>query len=383
MAIEILGIGITGRTLTDLERKILRDTAPGAVVLFGRNVESEEQLRELVAEIKAVAKRPPLLMIDQEGGRVDRLRQLIPGLPSAEIFESTDRPAELAGWCGEVMGRALRWFDIEVDLAPVVDVRCDPAPRGLERRTFSGDPAGVIELAGAFQRGLHRAGVAACIKHWPGIGAGSADPHYGATVIDVSLEDLQQRDLPPFRALGPEAAGIMIGHGTYPRIEPESGLPASLSRRLTTELLREGIGFDGIAVSDDMEMHAVSDLGSYDEIAERALMAGNDLILFCSHVETIPSLESDLRARIERNPAVRRRFEEALVRVEGYRSHCERLRAAAPVATDFDAVLDETARFLEALKASRPAGDGSVPESDRRKSPRTLGKGRSGREEWT
>src|SRR5438067_3865724 len=131
MASDILGIGITGKTLTDLERRILRDSTPYAVVLFGRNIADAVQLRELVAEVKSLSSVPPLFMIDEEGGRVDRLRHLIPGLPSAEAFAEGERPAEMSAWSGKVIGMALRWFDVEVDLAPVVDVRGAESPRGL------------------------------------------------------------------------------------------------------------------------------------------------------------------------------------------------------------------------------------------------------------
>src|SRR5437773_6326512 len=148
MTADVLGIGITGQALTDLERRILRDSTPYAVVLFGRNIAEPKQLRNLVREIKSLAKVPPLFMIDEEGGRVDRLRHLIPGLPSAETFAEGDQSAELSWWMGKIIGMALRFFDIEVDLAPVVDVRGSHAPKGLERRTFGADPETVIDLAG-------------------------------------------------------------------------------------------------------------------------------------------------------------------------------------------------------------------------------------------
>src|SRR3954462_7659001 len=153
MATDLLGIGITGKTLTDLERRILRDNTPYAVVLFGRNIADAAQLRELVREVKSLARVPPLFMIDEEGGRVDRLRHLVPGLPSAEAFGEGEKPRELSEWLGGVIGMALRYFDIEIDLAPVVDIRGEQAPKGLERRTFGRDPETVIELAGAFMRG--------------------------------------------------------------------------------------------------------------------------------------------------------------------------------------------------------------------------------------
>jgi beta-N-acetylhexosaminidase len=379
---DILGIGLAGKQLTPLEKSILADASPYAVVLFGRNIDSPEHLKELVAEVKSVAQRPPLFMIDEEGGRVDRLRHIVPGLPSAEGFGEGERPAELSQWFGKVIGTALRWFDIEIDLAPVVDIAGEISPKGLERRIFGRDPETVVELAGAFMRGLHGAGVASCLKHWPGIGVGSADPHYGATVIDIPVEQLVERDLVPYQRLANESGAVMIGHGTYPQIDVPD-LPATLSWRMTTDLLRNFLAFDGVAISDDMEMHAVSDLGSYEEITERALMAGNDVILFCSHIERVPDLQRYLERRIGEDEQVAARFDEAARRCETYRAHCERLRAAAPAAATFDDVIDEAARFVEEFERTRPHREVVVPDVERRKGSRTPGKGRTGREEWT
>ncbi|HUJ14896.1 MAG TPA: beta-N-acetylhexosaminidase [Thermoanaerobaculia bacterium] len=380
---DTLGIGLTGKSLTDLERKIVTETSPYAVILFGRNVGDAGQLRELVREVKSIARRPPLFMIDEEGGRVDRLRHLIPGLPSAEAFGEGEQPAELSRWLGKVIGMALRWFDIEVDLAPVVDIRGEASPKGLERRTFGRDPETVIDLAGAFMDGLQRAGTAACLKHFPGIGIGSADPHYGATVIDVSLEELRNRDLVPFAALGNKAGAIMIGHGSYPQIENRE-LPATLSRRITTDLLREVAGFDGLAITDDMEMHAVSDFGSYESISERALLAGNDVVMFCSHIERVPDIQNFLASKMKSDDAFRRRVQDASGRAATYRQHIDYLRRdASPSAARFEDLIDEAARFVEAFEAARPEHEVVVPDVDRRKNSRTPGTGRTGREEWT
>jgi beta-N-acetylhexosaminidase len=380
---DILGIGLSGTSLTDLERRILRESTPYAVVLFGRNIGEAEECRELVAEIKSLAPaQQPLFMIDEEGGRVDRLRHLIPGLPSAQAFAEGDEPAFMSQWCGRVIGMALRWLDVEIDLAPVVDIRGDAAPKGLERRTFSGDVETVVDLAGAFIRGLQETGTAACLKHFPGIGLGSGDPHYGETVMNLSVDELLRRDLVPFARLGNEAGGIMVGHGTYPQIDP-SGSPATLSRTLNRDLL-DRVGFQGAAVSDDMEMHAVSDLGTYEEIAERALVAGNDVILFCSHIERVPDLQHFLSEKAKQDAAFGARFAEAGRRAEGYREYIVRLRenAPPPVAT-FDDVIDEAVRFVEKFEETRPHREIFVPDVDRRKGGRVPGKGRTGREEWT
>jgi len=379
MGNSLLGIGLVGKSLSDLERRILSEHSPYAVVLFGRNIQDVVQLRQLIAEVKSISKRAPLFMIDEEGGRVDRLRHIVPGLPSAEAFAEGDRSAEMAEWSGKVIGMALRYFGIESNLAPVTDVRGEQSPKGLERRTFGDTVESVIELAGAFMRGLHGAGTASMPKHFPGIGRGSADPHYGATVIDISLEELAGRDLIPFIELGPAAGAVMIGHGSYPKFD-EAGLPASLSYRVTTEVLRGMAKFEGLAVSDDMEMHAVSDLGSYEWIGERALMAGNDVILFCSHIERIPDLQKFLRKRIDEDPAVRARYDEARVRGERYREHCNRLAAeAGPPPRHFDDVMEECIRFVDAFRQTRHH-EHVIPEIERRKNDRTP---RTGREEWT
>ena len=380
---DTLGIGLTGKSLTDLERKIIVETQPYAVVLFGRNIADPKQLRELVREVKSLAKTPPVFMIDEEGGRVDRLRHLIPGLPSAEAFAEGEQSAELSWWMGKIIGMALRFFDVEVDLAPVVDVRGSQAPKGLERRTFGADPETVIDLAGAFMRGLHAAGTASCLKHFPGIGVGSADPHYGATVIDISLDELVHRDLVPFARLGNEAGAIMIGHGTYPQID-EPDLPATLSRRITFDLLREAAGFQGVAMTDDMEMHAVSDYGSYEYISERAVLAGNDVVMFCSHIERVPEIHRFLVSKEKSDADFRRRLDDAAQRNAAYRQHIDRLRSSATESVSkFQDLVDDTARFVEAFQKTRGEHEVYVPEAERRKNSRDPRGGRTGREEWT
>ena len=148
MGTDVLGIGLSGKSLTPLERRILSDTSPYAIVLFGRNIGSVEQLQDLVREVKAISKTPPLIMIDEEGGRVDRLRNIVPGFPSAESFAEGEKPEEMSEWLGRVIGMTLRYFDIEIDLAPVVDIRGEKATKGLERRTFGKDPETVVQLAG-------------------------------------------------------------------------------------------------------------------------------------------------------------------------------------------------------------------------------------------
>lgn len=383
MSTNLLGIGLTGKSLTDLERRILRETTPYAVVLFGRNVGEAAELRELIAEIKSLAPAtPPVFMIDEEGGRVDRLRHLIPGLPSAEVFAEGEEPEGMSHWCGRVIGMALRFFDVEINLAPVVDIRGIDSPKGLERRMFGSDVEEVVKLAGAFIRGLHDTGTAGCLKHFPGLGLGSGDPHYEATVMDFSNEDLFRRDLVPFARLGNETGAIMIGHGIYPQID-DPQTPATLSRRLTRGLL-DAIDFNGLAVSDDMEMHAVSDLGPYESLVERSALAGSDVVLFCSNIERVPGLQRYIDERVKSSEELSARLADAQKKADAYRAHIARLRQhAPPPVASFADVIDEAVRFVEKLEKTRPHRDIYAPDDERRKSGRVPGKGRTGREEWT
>lgn len=382
MVRRILGLGITGTTLTDDERKILSDTPPYAIVLFGRNIESPDQFQALIRDIKQISSEPPLMLIDQEGGRVDRLRSLIPGYPGAAQFERVHDSVNLAREFGEAIGLALRFFDIEVDLAPVVDIAREPEAKGLERRCFGRDANAVIDRAGAFIEGLHAKGVAASLKHFPGLGYGGGDPHYGASVVDQPLEVILAEDLVPFVQLGNVAKSVMISHSSYPQIDEEDR-PATLSERMATDMLRRVAQFEGLAFSDDMEMHAVSDLGPYEEVAERAIMAGNDVLLFCSHIEKMPGLIEELEKRAAKNAGLRNRITEAAARAYDYKKHCLDLRAHAPAPLEsFDKVRDEVGKFLVRFHASRLDDDLEISE-ERRQTPRTPGTGKTGREEWT
>ncbi|HKO01257.1 MAG TPA: glycoside hydrolase family 3 N-terminal domain-containing protein, partial [Thermoanaerobaculia bacterium] len=189
------------------------------------------------------------------------------------------------------------------------------------------------------------------------------------------------RDLVPFAALGNKAGAIMIGHGTYPQID-EPDLPATLSRRIATELLRDVAGFDGLAISDDMEMHAVSDYGSYEFISERALLAGNDVVMFCSHIERVPEIQQFLAAKVKEDGDFRARVEEAAGRGAKYSQHIDYIRREGlPPAAKFDDVLEEASRFVETFERTRR--EVVTADTDRRKGSRTPGTGRTGREEWT
>lgn len=373
MASQILGIGVASTELSQFERRLLRERPPGGIVLFSRNIASVEQLRRLVDDIRREASAPVLLMVDAEGGRVDRFRSLLPGLPGAYRFRQAEDGARLANEAGALTGAILRFFDIDVDLAPVVDVeRPLPAP-GLERRCFGSDAETVTRLAGAFLDGLHASGVAGCLKHFPGIGAQTGDPHYGAAAINVSREELERVDLEPYRQLADRCGAVMIGHGSYGDL-PDSGCPASLNVTITRQLLRRDVGFTGVVISDDMEMHAVSDRAPLEETAEQALTAGNDLVLFCARTEEMPELCETLDERVADDAALQSRVADAQERIARYRDQIEHLRRESDRYE-----LPEIESWLESFRSRM---DEQAPEAETFES-RTSGTGVTGREEWT
>jgi beta-N-acetylhexosaminidase len=382
MGSRILAVGLTGKVLTALEREILRKTPPYAVVLFARNIGTVEQLSDLVREIKGISPEPPVVMIDEEGGRVDRLRNLFVGLPPAAALLEGERPREFAYRFGNIIGQALRYFGIEINLAPVVDIQREIQAKGLERRTFGSDALTVVDLAGEFMRGQHDAGVASCLKHFPGLGQAFGDPHYGISTVNASYDELLAEDLIPYKHLGDVAGGVMIGHASYPQIE-DPDVPATLSRKIATVMLRDVCDFHGVAVSDDMEMHAVADLGSYEDLAIRALMAGNDVVMFCSHIERMPAVMDHVRKQASEDPAVAMRFAEAVARAEFYRAHCRLLEFQNRARHgSYEEIRAESDRFVQEFQDARLA-EPVVPASDRRNRPRTPGTGHTGREEWT
>jgi beta-N-acetylhexosaminidase len=316
---RLLGVGVSGTRLTAEETRILRNVSPAAVVLFARNVESLSQVVELVASIRETLDPAPVFMIDEEGGRVDRMRSLVPGIPgAADIGACADSGASREH--GRVIGRLLAEIDIEVNLAPVVDIWRDGLSPSLVGRCFGTDPGLVAEGAGAFIAGMAECGVLSCLKHFPGLGVAATDPHHASSVVDLTMAELEATDLVPYRSLAASAPAVMVSHTMHPAID-KSGLPGTLSTMISTTLLRERIGFEGLAITDDMEMHAVSERASAPEIASQSVMAGNDLVIFCSRISEAESIAARLGALSE-SDASAVRLEQATGRVDRFVNLC-------------------------------------------------------------
>jgi beta-N-acetylhexosaminidase len=277
-----LMLDLAGISLADDEQALLQNPQVGGVILFARNVQSRQQVEDLVAQIRAVA--PHLLIaVDQEGGRVQRFRDGFSQLPAMQQVGdlcASDREAGLAlsrdtGW---LMAAEVIACGLDISFAPVLDVDRDTSSI-IGDRAFSDQPELLIEVAAAFIQGMNEAGMAATGKHFPGHGGIFADSHLEAPVDQRHWEQLWQHDLRPFVALCPDLGGIMPAHITFPAIDPDS---VGFSRFWLREILRDKLGFNGVIFSDDLAMKGADVAGGYQRKAELALDAGCDMILVCN-----------------------------------------------------------------------------------------------------
>ena len=283
----MLVIGVAGTELTAQERDWLQHDACAGVILFTRNFASKAQVAELSHAIREAAPRPQLVCVDQEGGRVQRFREGYSALPPLEGFGrmyAADPVAalELAREHAWLMASEVRASGVDLSFAPVVDL--GRGNRAIGNRAFSEDPHIVAEFTRAYVRGMHAAGMAATLKHFPGHGSVLEDTHFDDAVDDRSLDDIRALDLVPFVAgIEAKADAVMMAHVVYPQVAPE---PAGYSPRWINGILREEMGFRGVVFSDDIGMAAAFSAGGIKSRIDAHLDAGCDVVLVC-HPELV------------------------------------------------------------------------------------------------
>lgn len=284
---QLLLVGVPGTELDSATAALYRELQPGGFILFGRNIESPTQLRKLIDDLRDLCDQEPVVTLDQEGGRVSRLRLIGSEPPSAcQLRDRND--LGLIATHGDITGRILRLFGFNLDLCPVLDISFDDeADNSLRGRCYGRTAAEVIEKAGAFNTALRAAGVASCGKHFPGYTCAGLDPHHELPRIDRSREELENNELAVFRAMVGEVDSMMIGHITISGLEP-GGPPASLSPAMISGLLREELGFRGLVMTDDLDMGAILNHYGFEETMRRGIQAGNDLLMLCHRVEMAP-----------------------------------------------------------------------------------------------
>ena len=283
-AARLFTVGFHGKTLSDdLTRLLTRGV--GGVIFFSRNVGQPAEVAELTGAIKRRAGRPISISLDQEGGKVLRLRQGFSELPSMRALGETGSAA-LAREIGALIGRELRAVGFDMNYAPVLDVDTNPDNPVIGSRSFGRSPELVSELALALAHGLEAEGVAACGKHFPGHGDTSQDSHLALPRLSHSLERLARVELQPFaRAIEAGIPSLMTAHVIFEPLDPV--YPATMSRAVLHTLLREKMHYDGLVVTDDLEMRAIADHYPVEEVVVRGLNAGVDQFLCCHTAELV------------------------------------------------------------------------------------------------
>jgi beta-N-acetylhexosaminidase len=319
----LLLAGFEGTFLPPSLARRLSDGTVSGVVLFSRNVEGPVQVRELCRAVRGAAPPslpPPLVAVDQEGGRVRRFsRPPFTSLPPARSWSLLPDGAAAAEAAGRGCGEELRAVGCDVDFAPVLDVDSNPENPVIGDRAFSSDPEGAAALALAFARGLSSAGVLPVGKHFPGHGDTRLDSHLDLPRVEASARDLSRRELLPFRRAA--AAGLpalMSAHVVYPALDPD--LPATLSRKILTGLLRRRLRYRGLLFSDALEMKALSDRWGMGETALGAVRAGCDALLVCRGEELVEEAAEALSRALRDDPSFRREGRRAALKGSAFRA---------------------------------------------------------------
>lgn len=308
MSLGPVMLDLLGTTLDEKEREMLQHPLVGGVILFTRNYENPAQVASLIAEIHALRSPPLLIAVDHEGGRVQRFRQGFTRLPAmrrfGEIYERDKRRArQLAEQAGWVMASELRAVGVDFSFAPVLDLDYGNSTV-IGDRAFHRKPQVVADLANAVMQGMHRAGMAATGKHFPGHGAVQADSHEAIPVDTRRYEDIAAEDMKPYELMITNGmAAVMPAHVIYSHVDPQ---PAGFSSFWLKEVLRGRMNFQGVIFSDDLNMEGASVAGDYVARATAALVAGCDVALICNNREGAMQILRGLD--IEPNPVLHARL---------------------------------------------------------------------------
>lgn len=315
MAGQLLFIGIDGASLSDELARRLRSVSPGGIILFARNLVDAEQVAAFCRELEALFPVPPFLAIDQEGGRVNRLKGIFPEIPPNMSLAGREDAEDRVQAHARATGQGLRLLGFNLNFAPVLDLSAAESPNGIGDRAYGSDPRRVAHLAGIFLASHGQEGVLGCGKHFPGLGDGRVDSHLELPRIDKPFAGLWDDDLAPYRELRDRLPMVMVGHAYYPDLQGPAPRPATLSEPVVQHLLRDRLGYRGVILTDDLEMGAVDQKADPGEVAWKALQAGNDLMMYCKSWDRIEAAHHFLHRRIRSGALPTRRLNESLTRL--------------------------------------------------------------------
>jgi len=291
---QLILTGVPGYELDPETAALFRRVQPGGFILFGRNIQSAAQLRKLIDDLRDLSEVEPIITIDQEGGRVSRLRLIGNEPPNAQQLRDRN-DVSLVRRHGEITGRLLRLFGFNLDLCPVLDISFDDdADNSLRGRCYGKNVDQVVRLASAFNDGMRGEGILSCGKHFPGYSAATVDAHHDLPKIARSRAELNEEELAVFRQFVGTVDSMMICHGWYPAFNAAKR-PASLSREIVTGLLREEFQYEGLIMTDDLDMGAILNEYGLEDTIRFAIEAGNDWVMICHRVAEIAEVHSILR----------------------------------------------------------------------------------------
>jgi len=340
----LLFVGFDGTVLSVETRAFLSDLGPGGIILFQRNLTDPAQTARLIDDLRDACGERVLVAVDEEGGAVSRLRGFAPTLPPGARLAAGKDPAMVRSLAAS-LGRMLASLGFDIDFAPVLDLCPPSAGNGIGDRSFGTDPGTAAVMGGAYLAGLADAGIAGCLKHFPGLGPTSSDSHMELPTVGKPGADFLAEDLLPFRRLRDAAPIAMIAHGHYPFLAGETPLAATLAPQVATDLLRREVGFEGLALADDLEMKAVAARVGFDTLAPRAVLAGCDMLLVCRQRDAIAKSREALASWAASGRLPEQRIAGALARVERLGGQIAALRAKRGKEAFADASADLRARL--------------------------------------
>ena len=310
---QLMMIGIHGKSLNDDAKFMLNEYRVGGIILFDRNMESKDQVKTLITDINKAGKSagltPLFLGIDQEGGAVARMDDKLIKVPPAE--EVGKEPVEQAAALAKEVGTELKELGFNINFAPVADL-------GLTYgRSYSTNPDEVVRYASAVGKSYDEAGLWYSYKHFPGIGKTDVDLHADTSIVPVSKETLLSEDTKVFVDLikksKPNTYPIMVSHAMYPQIDPDH--PSSLSKAIITDWLRKDMGYNGVVVTDDMDMGALAKHYTFGDMAVQSILAGSDILLVCHEYEHMQEAYNGLMKAVKDGRISKERLDESVKRI--------------------------------------------------------------------
>ncbi|MCG3419797.1 beta-N-acetylhexosaminidase [Oceanobacillus jordanicus] len=351
---QMLMIGFEGTQVNDQTRNFIQENHIGGVILFERNITDSKQLLNLNRELKELNADsqdiPLFISVDEEGGVVSRMPPKIVNLPDSKKIGDLNN-TELAYQVGEAIGERVNAFGFNVTMAPVMDVNSNPDNPIIGKRAFGDNKEIVSKMGVEEMKGIQSKGIIPVIKHFPGHGDTDVDSHLGLPVVHNSLESIREMELVPFqKAIDHQADMTMVAHILLPEIDNED--PASLSKNVVTTMLREELGFNGVAITDDMTMGAILENYDIGDATVKAVQAGNDIVLVCHGDENKLKALHSLTKAVESGAIKEERIDESVKRILHLKEKYN-LSSTSPSNIELDKINQSSEEIIRKLEENK------------------------------